>query len=112
MVLPRFLRRKRLNWKILAFIALASTAIFVYMTYGLEMTQSVKDYLPERRKRFEKYKATEDDRKGPGEMGAPVVLEGEEKALADSLFKKEAFNIIASDKISLERSIKDVRDAK
>ncbi|KAK3762295.1 hypothetical protein RRG08_006040 [Elysia crispata] len=40
----------------------------------------------------------------------PVYLEGEEKKLADSLIEKEAFNRIASDKIALDRSLKDVRD--
>ena len=34
------------------------------------------------------------------------------KEKADSLMEKEAFNIVASDKISLERSVKDVRDAR
>jgi hypothetical protein len=39
-------------------------------------------------------------------------LEGEEKILGEKLYKKEAFNIIASDKISLQRSVPDVRDAR
>ena len=37
---------------------------------------------------------------GLGEFGSPVTLEGEEAALATELMKKEAFNIIASDKVS------------
>lgn len=46
----------------------------------------------------------------PGENGGPVVLTGKDKSLADSLFKKEAFNIIASNRIALNRTVKDIRD--
>ncbi|XP_021369939.1 probable N-acetylgalactosaminyltransferase 9 [Mizuhopecten yessoensis] len=113
MNLPRFLRRKRLSWKILAIIALISTAIYVYMNYfNSKELRNPNVYTKERRKRFEDYQVSESSRKGPGENGEPVILEREEKALAASLFKKEAFNIIASDKISLQRSVKDVRDSK
>ncbi|XP_033761442.1 probable N-acetylgalactosaminyltransferase 9 isoform X2 [Pecten maximus] len=113
MNLPRFLRRKRLSWKVLAIIALLTIAIYGYIYYYRSADlPNPKVYLKERRKRFIDYKASESNRKGLGEKGEPVILEGEEKALAASLFKKEAFNIIASDKISLERSIKDVRDSK
>lgn len=48
----------------------------------------------------------------PGERGAAVKLTPEEKKQADALFKKEAFNIIASDKVALDRSVRDVRDPK
>lgn len=47
---------------------------------------------------------------GAGEKGAPVILHGEEKYLADQLMATEAFNIIASDKISLHRKVPDTRD--
>lgn len=59
--------------------------------------------------RFKTYQQSEKYREGPGEFGEPVHLIGEEKSLAESLIKAEAFNRIASDKISLERAIKDVR---
>ena len=36
---------------------------------------------------------------GLGENGQPVVLAGAEAAMATELMKKEAFNIIASDKV-------------
>ena len=65
-----------------------------------------------RQERYEKYRSKEGGRSGPGENGLAVVLEGEEKKLADSLFEKEAFNIIASDKIALDRSIVDKRDGR
>ena len=55
----------------------------------------------------------EDDLKvvpGLGEMGAPVHLEGAEEVRAQLVMKKEAFNIVASDKISLHRKVPDTRD--
>ena len=47
---------------------------------------------------------------GAGENGAPVQLEGSEKIEADQRMATEAFNIIASDKISLHRAVPDTRD--
>ncbi|XP_071454511.1 polypeptide N-acetylgalactosaminyltransferase 1 isoform X2 [Hetaerina americana] len=47
---------------------------------------------------------------GLGSDGAAVRLKGNEAKLADKIMKKEAFNIILSDKISLTRSIPDSRD--
>lgn len=61
-------------------------------------------------KRYQDYQQSESSRTGPGERGEPVILEGEEKDRAAQLMPKEAFNRIASDKISLQRSIPDVRD--
>ncbi|GAB6033396.1 hypothetical protein CHUAL_013159 [Chamberlinius hualienensis] len=46
---------------------------------------------------------------GIGNGGAAVVLTDEEQKLADKLMKKEAFNIIASDRISLNRTTPDNR---
>ena len=61
--------------------------------------------------RYERYKNRNKPNVGsPGENGASVVLTGKDKALADSLFKKEAFNIIASNRIALNRTVPDVRD--
>ncbi|VDO19298.1 unnamed protein product [Heligmosomoides polygyrus] len=48
-------------------------------------------------------------RVGPGEDGAPVILEGEEKAIGESQLKTFFMNVLASDKISLDRSIPDSR---
>ncbi|XP_046388816.1 polypeptide N-acetylgalactosaminyltransferase 1 isoform X2 [Ischnura elegans] len=47
---------------------------------------------------------------GLGDDGVAVHLEGEEAKLAEKVMKKEAFNIILSDKISLTRSVPDSRD--
>lgn len=46
---------------------------------------------------------------GPGEGGEAVVLSPEEQKEADRLFNKEAFNIVASDKIAMDRRIPDTR---
>ena len=59
--------------------------------------------------RYDKYK-NRGTVNGPGEYGAAVHLSAEEQKKADGLFKKEAFNIVASDKVSLERTVKDTRD--
>ena len=112
MALPRFLRRQRLNWKILTVIALLLGSIYVYFGFGSVQRASIPDdsVLSFRRERYLKYQSSESSRTGLGEKGEGVHLEGEEKELAQKLYEKEAFNIIASDKISLERSVKDVRD--
>ena len=55
----------------------------------------------------------EDDRKvvkGLGEGGKLVKLSGEEGKIADEVMKKEAFNLILSDKISVNRTVPDSRD--
>ena len=47
---------------------------------------------------------------GAGENGAAVQLEGAEAIEAERRMASEAFNIIASDKISLHRTVPDTRD--
>ena len=42
---------------------------------------------------------------GAGENGAPVHLYGQEKIMAEKLMSTEAFNIIASDQISMHRTV-------
>ncbi len=63
------------------------------------------------RQRYEKHQ-NRGQRSGPGENGAAVKLSAEEQKQADTLFNKEAFNRIASDKIAMDRSVRDVRDPK
>ncbi len=46
---------------------------------------------------------------GPGEQGAAVILSAEEEKKKDSLYKVNGFNAYASDKISLDRALKDIR---
>ena len=47
---------------------------------------------------------------GLGEMGEPVVLQGREGDLGESIMKTEAFNLVVSDKISYTREVPDTRD--
>ena len=42
---------------------------------------------------------------GAGENGKPVHLYGQEKIMAEKLMSTEAFNIIASDQISMHRTV-------
>ncbi|CAB3402188.1 unnamed protein product [Caenorhabditis bovis] len=48
-------------------------------------------------------------RDGPGEMGKPVVLTGDEAKLGEEDMKKWFMNVHASDKISLDRDVPDAR---
>ncbi|CAD5219201.1 unnamed protein product [Bursaphelenchus xylophilus] len=48
-------------------------------------------------------------RKGPGENGAPVILRNKEKIKGQEDMKKWFMNVVASDKMSLDRSIPDMR---
>ena len=46
---------------------------------------------------------------GPGEEGKEYILPPDEQAIADEMFKDASFNVYASDKISLDRSLPDTR---
>lgn len=46
---------------------------------------------------------------GPGEQGAAVILSAEEEQKKNSLYKVNGFNAFASDKISLDRALRDIR---
>jgi len=46
---------------------------------------------------------------GPGEQGQAVILEASEEKEKQELYKVNGFNAYASDKISLHRSMKDIR---
>lgn len=48
----------------------------------------------------------------PGEMGKPVKIPPEMKELTKEKFKENQFNLVASDMISLNRSLTDVRHEK
>ncbi|XP_068225099.1 N-acetylgalactosaminyltransferase 6-like [Palaemon carinicauda] len=80
--------------------------------------QVPKKNLPSNEDMIERMKAEQwfalDERKvvkGLGENGKPVRLSGEEGRLAEEVMKKEAFNLIASDKVSLNRTVPDSRDS-
>lgn len=105
----RFTRRKKSTVTYISFGILFILGVWWYWNWGSSLSTTDK-LSTVRWKRYLEYQRAENSRTGPGEEGKPVVLVGEEKAKAESLMPKEAFNRIASDKISLERSIPDVRD--
>ncbi|XP_046573297.1 probable N-acetylgalactosaminyltransferase 9 [Haliotis rubra] len=110
----RVVRFRKFKIKHVLFLALfCVSAAILYINFIGQWLSSEKvpsHVLFMRNKRFDAYQASEPLRTGPGEKGLPVHLEGEEKLLGEKLMHKEAFNIVASEKISLERSVKDVRD--
>ncbi|KAK7503791.1 hypothetical protein BaRGS_00004914 [Batillaria attramentaria] len=57
------------------------------------------------------YKVIEEEklRQGPGEQGSAYILSPEEEKQKDALYKVNGFNAYASDKISLQRALKDIR---
>ncbi|XP_076471914.1 putative N-acetylgalactosaminyltransferase 9 isoform X2 [Babylonia areolata] len=108
----RFFRRRKNN---LAYCVIGITFVVVMLWYWQSGSESLESEISDevmraRVKRFVSYQHSESSRVGPGENGVAVFLEGEEKTQAEALMPKEAFNRIASDKISLERSVPDVRD--
>ena len=103
--------QKRLLYAIKVFIVLS---IFLSVGYIFHRSD-VKSHNPSgtiQTLYYEVYKRSlaNRDSTAPGENGQAVHLEGDEKIKADKLFKTEAFNIIASDKIAVDRSIPDTRD--
>ena len=49
------------------------------------------------------------DAAGPGEMGKPFIVSEADKNESKNLFSINSFNLFASDRISLNRSLPDVR---
>ncbi|CAG5120073.1 unnamed protein product [Candidula unifasciata] len=107
-LLPRNLRRRRstlLCFLLAAILLLGSAHYLGIFKLSSDLTQYSLRHI-----RYLKYQQLEPYRTGPGEQGNAFSLEGEDEKLIDDLIKREAFNRKASDKISLERSVKDVRD--
>ena len=46
---------------------------------------------------------------GPGDQGAPHYLSPEDEKIKDSLYKVNGFNALVSDRIALNRTLKDIR---
>ena len=75
---------------------------------GILRFNSEESVMSFRRKRFEKAQKRL-PRDGPGERGEAVILTPEEQKEADRLFKRETFNVVASDKMAMDRSLRDTR---
>lgn len=108
-LLPRSFRRRRstILFAVVTVILLIGGAHYYFDIFSTDIGHNTLKYI-----RYNKYRHKEPYMTGPGEQGAAFYLEGDEAKLAESLIEKEAFNRIASDKISLERSLKDARDSR
>ena len=106
-LLPRSIRRRRstIIYCIIAVLMITAAGYYLDLFPTSNLAVFSRRYI-----RYQAYKQSESHRVGPGEGGQAVHLQGDEKKKADSLIEAEAFNRIASDKISLERSLVDVRD--
>lgn len=51
----------------------------------------------------------ESQRKGMGEQGQPITLKGDELAKSGNSYGGNGFSGFVSDKISLDRAVKDIR---
>ncbi|KAK2178567.1 hypothetical protein NP493_535g01054 [Ridgeia piscesae] len=112
----RFLLRNRQYLRPTTFCILAVFAlgcfVFIISTNYIDKLQQYKrasDIKEYRMERYFKNKFRDPKKTGPGEGGEVVVLSPEEQKEADRLFRKEAFNIVASDKIAMDRRIPDTR---
>ena len=112
----RFLLRNRQYLRPTTFCILAIFAlgcfVFIISTNYIDKLQQYKrasDIKEYRMERYFKNKFRDPKKTGPGEGGEVVVLSPEEQKEADRLFRKEAFNIVASDKIAMDRRIPDTR---
>ncbi|CAE1293213.1 GALNT [Acanthosepion pharaonis] len=88
----------------------------MYMYYHFPSTflenVAEEEKLRYRKKRYENYQKAEPYRRGPGEQGERLVLTGEHAEKAKLVARKEAFNLVASDMIALDRSLRDIRDSR
>lgn len=66
-------------------------------------------YKPSQLRRWRPAPVVEEIYGSPGEMGKPVHIPSEQEAEMKEKFKLNQFNIMASDIISLNRSLSDVR---
>ena len=101
-----FKQRNRTNLKIL--LALVLILSFMYLFRSPDVDTTDHDVLLYRMERYMKYQ-TRPEVRGPGEKGAKVVLTPEEQKVADRMIGKASFNVVASDKMALNRSIPDTR---
>ncbi|CAF4925316.1 unnamed protein product, partial [Rotaria magnacalcarata] len=113
-----FLYRRR-NKLLLLFVAIFCVLFYFYGTDHHHLTPTIKNRTIQTKKTHVKskilinrdtYSIPEPCIGCPGENGQGVQLTAEESKNLDAVMKKEFFNLRASDKISLWRSIPDTRD--
>lgn len=71
-----------------------------------------RTYRPEELKKWRPAPVIQEKYGQPGELGKPVKIPVEQHDLMKEKFKENQFNLMASDMISLNRSLTDVRNEK
>ena len=101
--------------RVVLYLVLLSTSLWIYLaTYSLFSAGAD----PEVRENGEQFvlamydKTPDRNPDKPGEWGAAVSLNFIEKRGEAEGFKEHAFNRVASDKVSLQRNLVDVRNSK
>ena len=90
------------------FTVLLSLFTTTYNNIKCKITKPPTKIMEYRQKRFRQAQLRQ-QKDGPGEGGVGVYLTGEEAELGKKLFKKETFNVVASNKISMDRHLNDAR---
>ena len=98
-------RRLRVVYVVLLSLFI-SLSYFSVRSYSIAVSEAeLKHY---RLQRYLNYQ-TRPVGEGPGENGVPVTLSPDEQKVADSKWKNASFNVVASDKIALDRTVPDTR---
>ena len=77
---------------------------------GVDLNVPLPIYLPVGRKGNYEIEVDKEGHTGPGEFGAAVHTEDSEKEHVQEVIKEFGFNLVNSDKISMDRLPKDLRD--
>ena len=75
----------------------------VILGRGIDLNVPLPIYLPKDRKGNYEVEIDKSGHTGPGEFGVPVKTEASEKAHVDEVIKEFGFNLVNSDKISMDR---------
>lgn len=75
----------------------------------IDSTAGVRTYAPEQLNLWRPARMVKENKGQPGELGKAVHIPAEQETMQQELFKLNQFNLMASDMISLNRSLKDVR---
>lgn len=75
----------------------------------IDRGKSKKTYLESELKKWIPARIVPKNTQGFGEMGQPVRTDPEEENIMKEMFKINQFNLLASERISLNRSLPDVR---